>query len=136
LTNLEEGEKCRCRVGAWESLVNRLNICVDKLCRKYSNDEFGLVIMDGRNGDKNLKIRNYISLLREHGTDYQTLDRIIEDPLFTKSNWRNLTQLADAVITCVKFQHEPFFEVQYDKIKHLFDKDRYGNIENAGIRFW
>jgi len=121
---------------AWERLVNRLNICVDKLCRVQSNDEFGLVIMDDKNGFKNTKIRNYISLLREHGTEYQSLNRIIEDPLFTKSKWRNLTQLADAVITCVKFQSEPFFNAQFEKIKHKFDKDKHGNIENYGIMFW
>jgi hypothetical protein len=121
---------------AWEALLNRLNICVDKLCRKYSNDEFGLLIMDEKNHDKDLKVRNFIYEFRESGTQYQILNRIIEDPLFTPSDWRNLTQMADAVICCVKFRNEPFFKIQFEKIQHKFDKDKNGNAYNYGLKFW
>lgn len=121
---------------AWESLVNRLNIRVDKLCRKFSVDEFGLLIMDEKCDDKDLRIRDYLRRLRESGTNYQIINRLIEDPLFTNSKWRNLTQLADAVVCCVRYQDDPFFKMQFDKIKNKFDKDDNGNIYNYGLKMW
>jgi hypothetical protein len=121
---------------AWEYLVNRLNICVDKQCKKFSNDEFGLLIMDEKGDDKDLRIRDYLRKLRDSGTQYQIINRLIEDPLFTVSDWRNLTQLADAVVCCCRFQEEPFFKTQFEKIKNKFDKDKNGNIYNFGYKSW
>lgn len=123
---------------AWESLVNRLNIAVDKMCKKYGNEEFGLIIMDETSKPDDERLLEYLHNLREFGTDYQIIDRIIEDPVFTPSNWRNLTQLADAVVCCCKFHiyNEPIFNTQFHKIKDKFSKGKDGSIYNAGFRIW
>lgn len=121
---------------AWESLASRLNIHVGKTCKKLSVDEYGLLIMDEKCDDKDLRIRDHFRKFRESGTKYQNIDRLIEDPLFTNSKWRNLTQLADAVVTCVRYVDDPFFKIQFEKIKNKFDKDENGNIYNYGLKIW
>ena len=36
------------------------------------------------------------------GTPYSKINYLIEDPLFTDSKWRNLSQLVDCVAYCVR----------------------------------
>lgn len=123
---------------AWDLLLNRLNISIDKMCRQYSTEEFALLIMDETNQRDDLRIRDYVKELRESGTTYQNLNRLIEDPVFTPSHWRNLVQLADAVVCCSKFyiRGEDFFTMQFEKIKDKFSKGANGSIINAGFKVW
>lgn len=123
---------------AWELLLERLNISIDKLCKITGIDEYGLIIMDEKDDDLDLRLRNYLKLLREQGTGYQKINRIIEDPVFTPSHWRNLTQLADAVATCSKsyIKKDPFFTGQFLTIQDKFAKNRRGQIENVGFKIW
>jgi hypothetical protein len=123
---------------AWELLIERLNICVDKSCKINALDEYGLIIMDEKNRSKDLRIRNYLKVLRLQGTAFQKINRIIEDPIFTPSHWRNLTQLADSIVCCVKFhlKNEPFFSQQFLTLENKFAKDSHGNIYNAGYKVW
>ncbi|MGC2572937.1 MAG: DUF3800 domain-containing protein [Candidatus Nitrosopolaris sp.] len=123
---------------AWELLIERLNICIDKLCKAKGVDEYGLIIMDEKKRDKDTRVRNYLKTLRQTGTQYQRINRIIEDPIFTPSDWRNLTQLADAIVFCAKsyLANDPFFVGQFLTIQDKFDKDSKGNINNAGFKVW
>jgi hypothetical protein len=118
--------------------VERLNICVDKRCRKDQVDEYGLIIMDEKNRTKDLRIRDYIKMVRLYGTQYQKITRIIEDPIFTPSHWRNLIQLADAIVFCAKMylKNVSLFVEQFLIISEKFDKDSKGNINNAGFKLW
>jgi hypothetical protein len=123
---------------AWELLFERLNISIDRLCKISGVDEYGLIIMDEKDDDKDLRLRNYLRLLREQGTGYQIIDRIIEDPVFTPSHWRNLTQLADAVATCSKsyIKKDSFFTSQFWTIQDKFAKNKRGEIDNVGFKVW
>jgi hypothetical protein len=123
---------------AWELLIERLNICVDKLCKTNGRNEYGLIIMDERNQEKDTRIRNYLKVLRDRGTRFQNIDRIIEDPVFSPSHWRNLTQLADAIAFCSKsyLKEDDFFSKQFLTIQNKFDKDSKGRINNAGFKVW
>lgn len=124
---------------AWKYLIERLNICVHKLCKLSGVDEYGLIIMDEKDDVKDLRTRNHFKSVKENTVhSFQIIDRIIEDPVFSPSHWRNLTQLADAVVTCSKYyiKQESFFITQFLTIQDRFDKDKYGNIENAGFKIW
>lgn len=95
--------------------------------------------MDAKDPTRDKQIRDYIRYCRIYGTDYVTITRIIEEPLFTPSSWRNLTQLADAISYCMKnwFVNESFFVKQYLTIANRFHKDpASGKTEGYGIKIY
>ena len=60
------------------------------------------MIMDTEGHKKDQKLRNKLSGMLFDGTRYSELDYLIEDPLFTDSKWRNLSQVVDCVAYCIR----------------------------------
>ena len=126
---------------AWKHLFERCDLCIEKLCNSAGTDtcESGIMITDQHNSrpDED-RIRNYLKSLRLHGTGFQSINRIIEEPLFTPSHWRNFTQLADCIAYCtvMKIRKVPFFVEQFSKIQSKFDSDQNGNISGYGLKIF
>jgi len=55
--------------------------------------QYGIMIMDSEGITKDQKLRKQLVAILRHGTPYSQLNYLIEDPLFTDSKWRNLSQL-------------------------------------------
>ncbi len=66
----------------------------------YPN-EFGIMISDSEGEVKDQKLRSKLIGMLRKGTYYCKLDYLIEDPLFTNSKWRNLSQLVDCIAYCI-----------------------------------
>jgi hypothetical protein len=64
--------------------------------------EFGIMIMDSEGLVKDQHLRNRLYDMLRYGTFYSRLTYLIEDPLFTDSKWRNLSQLSDCIAYCVR----------------------------------
>ena len=64
--------------------------------------EYGMVIIDTEGPKKDQKLRSKLYQMLVHGTLYSKLNHLIEDPLFTDSRWRNLSQIADCVAYCIR----------------------------------
>ena len=68
-------------------MIERLNICIHKICKRFGNDEYGLIIMDEKDDAKDLRIRNHFKSLRDKTVpSFQVIERIIEDPVFSPSH--------------------------------------------------
>ena len=67
--------------------------------------EFGIMIMDSESPLKDQHLRRKLYSMLKFGTFYSQLTYLIEDPLFTDSKWRNLSQLSDCVAYCVRKHH-------------------------------
>lgn len=65
-------------------------------------NEYGIMILDSEGEVKDQRLRSKLFGMLRKGTYYSKLDYLIEDPLFTDSKWRNLSQLADCVAYCIK----------------------------------
>ena len=78
------------------------------------------------------------------GTLYSTLDYLIEDPFFTDSKWRNLSQLVDCVAYCVRRkymvkqspQKKNVWDRQFEIISNRFDKSVTGSYDGYGIKIF
>src|SRR5579875_542844 len=121
---------------AWKLLLERIHICIGRYNKQTGIDEYGLIIMDESVRAKDEEIRKHMLYLRRHGTGYQNISRIIEDPIFSPSHWRNLIQLADALAyCCAGYERKiPFFQQQFLTIQNKFDKDSWGNVQNYGYK--
>jgi hypothetical protein len=123
---------------AWKLLLERVNLCIKNQCVKNGKDEKGLIITDEKGKKENDRLRTYVKYCREYGTEFGKINRLIEEPLFTPSEWRNLTQLADAIVYCAKNSHmgEPFFMSQFHTIAGKFDCDPAGKIDGYGFKVY
>lgn len=87
-------------------LVERINLFLEKENEKLiaagMAPQYGIMIIDSINKKVDQLIRNKIVGMMRHGTYYSDLGYLIEDPLFTDSKWRNLSQLVDCVAYCVR----------------------------------
>jgi len=88
-------------IWAHRLLFERLNTFISKqnvkLLEAGFSNEYGIMIMDSEGEKKDQRLRNRLTSMLRHGTMFSQLNYIIEDPLFTDSKWRNLSQLADCV---------------------------------------
>ena len=124
---------------AWELLLERLQLAMSTFCKTKQTDEYAMIIMDAKNPARDEIIRNYIKYCQLYGTRFQkNIDRIIDEPNFTPSKWRNLTQLADAATYCFKnqFIQQPFFTKQFEKIRPRYHHDGNGKVEGYGIKIY
>jgi hypothetical protein len=106
--------------------INRQN---EKLILANSPPQFGISIIDscGLRADQRLKNKLYSML--KNGTMYSKLEWLIEDPLFTDSKWRNLSQIADCVAYCVrrhlrksaKTFKDWYWDTYFSQIERKFD---------------
>jgi hypothetical protein len=124
-------------LATWEMLLERIQLSVASFCRGNGRDEYAMILMDQKDPARDESIRNYVKYCQIYGTEYiSKLDRIVDEPSFTPSKWRNLTQLADAVTYCFKNHHigEPFFTEQFSKILPRYHSNGAGKIEGYGIK--
>ena len=73
-----------------------------------------------------------------YGTKYSQLGYIIEDPLFTDSKWRNLSQLVDCVAYGIRKKHRTntasFHITHWDKFYTLIEK-KFDNLDGSYINY-
>lgn len=79
--------------------------------------EYGIMIMDSDGSKNDRKLRNKLTGMMANGTGYSDLGYLIEDPLFTDSKWRNLSQIVDCVAYCIRKKHRK-------------------NTNNIHLRYW
>ena len=129
-------------------IYERLNKFIDKRNQlAISNGryvEYGLMIEDTEGQKKDEKLRNKLRGMLIDGTLYSTLDYLIEDPFFTDSKWRNLSQLVDCVAYCVRRkymvkqspQKKNVWDRQFEIISNRFDKSVTGSYDGYGIKIF
>lgn len=87
-------------------LLERLNKFVEKQnsisLENGNSAQFGIIIEDTEGEKKDEKLRNKMRTMLTRGTFYSNIEYLIEDPLFTNSKWRNLSQLTDCVAYCIR----------------------------------
>lgn len=95
--------------------------------------DYGIIVLDEKGRKENLKIRNFFQDLREEGTGFKKLDKVIESIFLTPSEYTYSIQLADFAAYAVfsKFEHEK--ENRFREIEGKFDKID-GNL--VGIKVW
>ena len=72
-----------------------------KLLEAGYQSEYGIMISDSEGEVKDQKLRSKLFGMLRKGTYYSNLEYLIEDPLFTNSKWRNLSQLVDCIAYCI-----------------------------------
>jgi hypothetical protein len=120
-------------VWAHRLLFERINTFIHRqnemLLEAGHFQEYGIMITDSEGEKKDQKLRSkLIGMLRE-GTHYSQLNWLIEDPLFTDSKWRNMSQLVDCVAYGIRKHHRintpslhtTHWEDYYKKIETKFD---------------
>jgi hypothetical protein len=65
-------------------------------------NEYGIMISDSEGEAKDQRLRRKLFPMLRRGTYYCNLEYLIEDPLFTDSKWRNLSQLVDCIAYCIR----------------------------------
>jgi len=132
---------------AYRMLVERINKFLEK-----NNEtrivagmglEYGIMIIDSCGLKADSRLRKKIAGMLKKGTYYSDLKYLIEDPLFTDSKWRHLSQLVDCLAYAVRkhFRNPPrpsfhdrnwerYFQMIYDK----FDTDENGKVEGCGLK--
>ena len=87
---------------SWTFLIERYE---HFLFDKPSETNNGLVFIDSSTKTPESEIKDLIYKLVRRGSTWQYIEHVIEDPIFLKSDRRNLIQLADMVAYCVN-RHE------------------------------
>jgi hypothetical protein len=94
---------------AYRLLFERLNRFLERkneeLLASQHPRQYGIMIMDSEGTIADRRLRNKIIQILRRGTQYSNLTYLIEDPLFTDSKWRNLSQLVDNVAYCIRRNH-------------------------------
>ncbi|WGM89561.1 MAG: DUF3800 domain-containing protein [Candidatus Bathyarchaeum tardum] len=132
---------------AYRLTVERINKFLEKnngeSISRGEPPQFGIMIIDSCGFKPDERLREKVSEMLDNGTHYSDLKYLIENPLFTNSKWRNLSQLVDCVAYAVRkkfrnssspsFHDENWFKY-YDKIFCKFDKNEDGKVEGCGIK--
>jgi len=101
------------------------------------------MIMDSEGETKDRKLRKQLLSILRRGTLYSQLQYLIEDPLFTDSKWRNLSQLADLVAYCIRKKyrinttsfHTQKWESYYAKMEPKLDSP-FGSHHGHGLKIF
>jgi len=132
---------------AYRLLVERINKFLEKNAETAilagRAPEYGIMIIDSCGFKPDARLRRKITKMLKQGTYYSALKYLIEDPLFTDSKWRNLSQLVDCVAYAIRkhFRNPPkpsfhdknwesYFKLIYDKL----DADESGKIDGCGLK--
>lgn len=132
---------------AYRLLVERVNKFLEKnnetAILAGMGIQYGIMIIDSCGFTPDSRLRKKITKMLKKGTHYSNLKYLIEDPLFTDSKWRNLSQLVDCVAYAVRkhFRNparpsfhdknwEKYFQTIYDK----FDTNENGQVEGCGLK--
>ena len=122
------------------SFLGRQNL---KLVEVGWGSEFGISITDSEGQKKDQNLRNKLIGMLRKGTAFSKLDYLIEDPLFTDSKWRNLSQLVDCVAYCIRKEHRvntwsfhnQHWKEYYEQVEKKFDSP-FGAYKNYGLKIW
>lgn len=132
---------------AYRLLLERINRYVERQNKNstvQSPREYGMMITDSEGETKDQKLRKKLHQMLKEGTLYNKLDYLIEDPLFTDSKWRNMSQLADCVAYAIRKQyrsnntssiHTTNWSRYYSKIEPKFDSP-YGSFVGYGLKIF
>jgi len=112
-------------------------IWLEKQNEKNKLPEHAILLIDSVNTKYDQKRRDKLLPWIRRGTCYPN------DPLFVTSSYRSLSQLTDCIAYCIRRKYRPskkkldgyfdrFFGIIYKKI----DKNKYGNIINAGLKIF
>lgn len=105
--------------------------------------EYGIMIIDSEDKKKDQKLRDKLYDMLNNGTFYSDLNYLIEDPLFTDSKWRNLSQLADCICYCIRkkyrintdsFHNDNWYKF-YELIEPKFHQKN-GNYLGYGLKIF
>jgi hypothetical protein len=132
---------------AYRLLFERIDRFVErqnkgKVAQGLSGLEYGMMITDSEGETKDQKLRRKLHHMLREGTLYNDLDYLIEDPLFTDSKWRNMSQLADCVAYAIRKRyrtnntpsiHTTNWDKYYTKIEPKFDSP-YGSYDGYGLK--
>ncbi len=132
---------------AYRLLFERINKFIERrnneLLKAQFSREYGILIMDSEGTTKDNNLRRKLFLMLRQGTLYSQLGCLIEDPLFTDSKWRNLSQLVDCVAYCIRKKYRTntpsdfttLWEGYYTKIESKFDTVS-GNYLGYGLKIF
>ena len=128
-------------------LFERLNLYLESqnenLIKAGHYHEYGIMIIDTEGHKKDQKLRDKLSDMLMEGTFYSKLDYLIEDPLFTDSKWRNLSQIVDCITYCIRKKyrqntksiHTTNWNKYYDMIEKKFHQIN-GNYLGYGLKIF
>jgi hypothetical protein len=132
---------------AYRLLVERINKFLEKnnetAILAGIGPQYGIMIIDSCGVEPDTKLRKKLVEMLKQGTYYVKLTFLIEDPLFTDSKWRNLSQLTDCVAYAVRKHfrnpanpsfHDVNWEKYYQMIRKKADKNENGIIDGCGIK--
>lgn len=100
-------------------IIERIEKYLKKINKGSSVDQYGIIIEDTVSPKYDERTRNKVHKIMADGTLYSKINYLIEDPLFTDSKWRNLSQLVDCVAYCVRRE---FMNNQAPAKKQIWDK--------------
>src|SRR3989338_10203736 len=116
--------------------INAINTLQNK------DEQYCIMIIDAHNPKYDNKLRFKILDFMKNGTYYIDNKYVIEDPIFTDSKWRALSQLSDCVSFCIARNKtscgtnqkiNQVFEVFYKIIDTKFDTNSSGIIDGCGL---
>ena len=136
-------------------IIERIEKYLEKINKSSNTDQYGIIIEDtvswlctifcvNINPPVNdERTRNKVHKIMADETLYSKINYLIEDPLFTDSKWRNLSQLVDCVAYCVRreFMHnqapakKQIWDNYFKIISANFDSDN-GNYTGYGLKIF
>jgi len=134
---------------AYRLLVERVNRFLEKNNEKIilsgGAPQYGIMIIDSCGYKRDARLRKKMTEMLKKGTYYSDLKYLIEDPLFTDSKWRNLSQLIDCIAYAVRKHfrnpprpsfHDKNWERYFRKIYDKLDTDENGKVEGCGLKIF
>lgn len=133
---------------AFRLVFERLHRFIEKQNAKIilaqGSPQYGIMICDSYGLKADQRLRQKLYGLLQNGTYYCNLDYLIEDPLFTDSKWRNLSQIADCVAYCIRRQfrssknplRDAYWGSYYKKVTKKFDANANGNYVGYGLKIF
>jgi len=116
---------------AWIFLIERYSHFLNNLLDVTN----GLVFMDSDQISIETQIKTILSRLVRSGSSWQPIDKVIEDPIFTKSHLRNLIQLSDFVAYCIhkQYQGNVHFKAWFEQLcTKMYQPD--GDLYKYGLK--
>jgi hypothetical protein len=123
---------------AWTFLAERFHKFLTKKYDESGAISYGLLVIDEKTKPDDRDVRQLLRSLRLYGTGYQSIENVIEDPVFSPSHLKNIIQLADAIAFCMLryVKHDNNFNPYFDIIKDKFDKGPNGEISGYGLKIF
>lgn len=118
LFNLEELVYLR----AFEELVNRFDLFLDRVSRKRAEEHRGMILM--AQSEMRQRIESIAKRIRRHGTQWREAKRLGElMPWFSPTENSRLLQMADLCANAIYGYFEKGYAAQFERIFPKFDKE-------------